>query len=132
MHDIQLAADALRPVYDRTKAADGYISMEVSPYLANDTAGTLDEALSLWAEIDRPNLMVKVPATQEGLPAIRDLTGKGLNINITLLFSCDVYRQVAEAYIEGLEQRPADADLSQAWRASPASSSAASTPRSMR
>lgn len=112
VHDIQMAADALHPVYDRTKAADGYISMEVSPYLAKDTAGTLDEALSLWREIDRPNLMVKVPATQEGLPAIRELTGKGLNINITLLFSCDVYRQVAEAYIEGLEQRPAGADLS--------------------
>jgi transaldolase/glucose-6-phosphate isomerase len=113
VHDIRLAADALRPVYDATKGGDGFISMEVSPYLAGDTAATMDEALSLWREIDRPNLMIKVPATEAGLPAIRDLTAKGLNINITLLFSCDVYTQVAEAYIEGLEQRPPDADLSQ-------------------
>jgi transaldolase/glucose-6-phosphate isomerase len=112
VHDIQTAADALRPVYDRTKAGDGYISMEVSPYLAKDTDGTMDEALSLWREIDRPNLMVKVPATKEGLPAIRDLTGKGLNINVTLLFSCAVYAEVAESYIAGLEQMPPDADLS--------------------
>ena len=112
VHDIQLAADALRPVYERTEGADGFISMEVSPYLANDTAATMDEAQSLWKEIARPNLMVKVPATEAGLPAIRDLTGQGLNINITLLFSCDVYRQVAEAYLEGLERMPASADLS--------------------
>jgi len=114
VHDIRLAADALKPVYGKTRGVDGYISMEVSPYIANETQATVDEALSLWAEIDRPNLMIKVPATEAGLPAIRDLTGKGLNINVTLLFSCDVYRKVAEAYIEGLEQMPAGSDLSRA------------------
>lgn len=114
VHDIRLAADALKAVYDKTNGVDGYISMEVSPYIANETEATVDEALSLWAEIDRPNLMIKVPATEAGLPAIRDLTGKGLNINVTLLFACDVYKKVAEAYIEGLEQMPAGADLSRA------------------
>ncbi|HUJ46309.1 MAG TPA: bifunctional transaldolase/phosoglucose isomerase [Rhizomicrobium sp.] len=110
--DIQKAADSFRPVYDRLNRADGFISMEVSPYIAYDTAATMAEARSLWREINRPNLMIKVPATKEGLPAIRDLTGEGLNINITLLFSRDVYAQVAEAYIDGLEKRPADENLS--------------------
>ena len=110
--DIRTAADAFRPVYDRLAGADGFISIEVSPYIAYDTDKTIAEAKSLWAEIDRRNLMVKVPATQEGLPAIRDLTGAGLNINITLLFSRQVYEQVAEAYIAGLEMRPKGEDLS--------------------
>src|ERR1051325_6679472 len=110
--DIRTAADAFRPVYDRLGGADGFISIEVSPYIAYDTDTTIAEAKSLWSEIARPNLMVKVPATQEGLPAIRDLTGAGLNINITLLFSRQVYEQVAEAYIAGLEMRPKDEDLS--------------------
>ena len=110
--DIQHAADAFRPVYDRLNGADGFISLEVSPYIANDTGATLAEAKSLWAEVNRPNLMIKIPATDEGLPAIRDGIGAGLNINITLLFSRDVYQQVAEAYIEGLEMRPKDEDLS--------------------
>ncbi|HEY8697698.1 MAG TPA: bifunctional transaldolase/phosoglucose isomerase [Rhizomicrobium sp.] len=110
--DIRTAADAFRPVYDRLAGADGFISIEVSPYIAYDTDKTIAEAKSLWEEIKRPNLMVKVPATQEGLPAIRDLTGAGLNINITLLFSRQVYEQVAEAYIEGLEMRPKGEDLS--------------------
>jgi transaldolase / glucose-6-phosphate isomerase len=110
--DIRTAADAFRPVYDRLAGADGFISIEVSPYIAYDTEKTIAEAKSLWAEIDRRNLMVKVPATQEGLPAIRDLTGAGLNINITLLFSRQVYQQVAEAYIAGLEMRPKTEDLS--------------------
>jgi transaldolase/glucose-6-phosphate isomerase len=110
--DIRTAADAFRPVYDRLDGADGFISIEVSPYIAYDTDKTIAEAKSLWAEIDRRNLMVKVPATQEGLPAIRDLTGAGLNINITLLFSRQVYAQVAEAYIAGLEMRPKTEDLS--------------------
>ncbi len=101
--DIRAAADVLRPVYDRTKGRDGYISLECSPYLADDTQATVDEALRLWAAVARPNLMVKVPATPAGIPAIRRLIGRGLNINITLLFSVAVYEQVAEAYIAGLE-----------------------------
>jgi transaldolase/glucose-6-phosphate isomerase len=110
--DIRTAADAFLPVYSSLEGHDGFISMEVSPYIASDTDATVAEAKSLWDEINRPNLMIKVPATQEGLPAIRDLIGEGMNINITLLFSRDVYAQVAEAYIAGLEKRPADADLS--------------------
>ena len=85
--DIRAAADMLRPVYDETQGRDGYISLECSPYLANDTEATMGEALRLWAAVERPNLMVKVPATPAGIPAIRQLTGRGLNINITLLFS---------------------------------------------
>ena len=87
----------------RLDGRDGYISLECSPYLANDTEGTVGEALRLWEAVARPNLMVKVPATPAGIPAIRRLTGRGLNINITLLFSVDVYEQVVEAYISGLE-----------------------------
>jgi transaldolase/glucose-6-phosphate isomerase len=101
--DIQAAADVLRPVYDDTKGRDGYISLECSPYLANDTDATIAEALRLWKAVARPNLMVKVPATAAGIPAIRQLIGQGLNINITLLFSVSVYEQVVEAYISGLE-----------------------------
>ncbi|HEX3651414.1 MAG TPA: bifunctional transaldolase/phosoglucose isomerase [Rhizomicrobium sp.] len=110
--DIQHAADAFRPIYDRLNGADGFISLEVSPYIAKDTNATVAEAKQLWSEVNRPNLMIKVPATNEGLPAIRDLLGTGLNINITLLFSRDVYEQVANAYIEGLEMRPKEEDLS--------------------
>ena len=101
--DIRAAADVLRPVYEATQGRDGYISLECSPYLANDTEATVAEALRLWAAVERPNLMVKVPATPAGIPAIRQLIGRGLNINITLLFSVSVYEQVAEAYISGLE-----------------------------
>jgi transaldolase/glucose-6-phosphate isomerase len=101
--DIHGAADLLRPVYDETQGRDGYISLECSPYLANDTEATVAEALRLWAAVKRPNLMVKVPATRAGIPAIRELIGRGLNINITLLFSVTVYEQVVEAYISGLE-----------------------------
>ena len=101
--DIRAAADVLRPVYDKTQGRDGYISLECSPYLANDTDATIAEALHLRAAVDRPNLMVKVPATPAGIPAIRLLIGRGLNINITLLFSVSVYEQVVEAYISGLE-----------------------------
>ena len=101
--DIRAAADVLRPVYEQTQGRDGYISLECSPYLANDTDPTIAEALRLWAAVERPNLMVKVPATPAGIPAIRHLIGRGLNINITLLFSVSVYEQVVEAYIAGLE-----------------------------
>ena len=105
--DIQAAADVLRPVYDGSDAADGYVSLEVSPYLALNTPDTLAEARRLWKAVDRPNLMVKVPATEAGLPAIRDLIADGININVTLLFARGVYEQVAQAYIEGLERRVA-------------------------
>jgi transaldolase/glucose-6-phosphate isomerase len=101
--DIRAAADLLRPVYAQTEGRDGYISLECSPYLANDTGATVAEALRLWGAVGRPNLMVKVPATPAGIPAIRQLIGRGLNINITLLFSVSVYEQVVEAYISGLE-----------------------------
>jgi transaldolase/glucose-6-phosphate isomerase len=101
--DIRGAADVLRPVYEQTQGRDGYISLECSPYLANDTEATMAEALRLWAAVKRPNLMVKVPATPAGIPAIRQLIGRGLNINVTLLFSVSVHEQVVEAYIAGLE-----------------------------
>src|ERR1700716_1106570 len=104
VEDIQHAADVLRPVYDQLKGEDGFVSLEVSPYLAVDTNGTIAEAERLWKDVKRKNLMVKVPATPEGLPAIEHLTGEGISINITLLFSQAVYRQVAEAYLAGLEK----------------------------
>jgi transaldolase/glucose-6-phosphate isomerase len=104
IEDIQHAADVLRPVYDQLKGDDGFVSLEVSPYLAMDTKGTIAEAEHLWKEVNRKNLMVKVPATPEGLPAIEHLIGEGISINITLLFSQKVYVQVAEAYLAGLEK----------------------------
>jgi len=104
VEDIQSAADVLRPVYDQFDGADGFVSLEVSPYLANDTKGTIAEAERLWKDVKRKNLMVKVPATDEGLPAIEHLIGEGININITLLFSQKVYLKVVEAYLAGLEK----------------------------
>src|SRR6202051_1027796 len=104
VEDIQHAADVLRPVYDRLKGADGFVSLEVSPYLAMDTKATIAEAERLWKHVNRKNLMVKVPATPEGLPAIQHLTREGISINITLLFSRRVSGQVAEAYLAGLEK----------------------------
>jgi transaldolase/glucose-6-phosphate isomerase len=101
--DIRAAADVLRPIYDETDGRDGYISLECSPYLANDAAATVVEARRLWDAVARPNLMVKVPATPAGIPAIRELIGRGLNINVTLLFSVEVYEQVVDAYLGGLE-----------------------------
>src|ERR1700678_3815410 len=102
--DIQDAADVLRTVYDATAGRDGYVSLEVSPFLANETHATIVEARRLWAAVNRPNLMVKVPGTAAGLPAIETLIGEGININVTLLFSQDVYEQVALAYIAGLKK----------------------------
>jgi transaldolase / glucose-6-phosphate isomerase len=111
--DIRAAADVLRPVYDQTKGRDGYISLECSPYLANDTDATVGEAMRLWSAVAHPNLMVKVPATPAGIPAIRQLIGRGININITLLFSVEVYEQVVEAYLAGLEElKRAGGDIS--------------------
>ena len=107
VRDVQDAADILRPVYDESKRRDGYVSLEVSPTLAFDTNGTLEEARRLWKWVGRENLMVKVPATKEGIPAIRQLIEEGININVTLLFAQSAYEQVAEAYISGLEARAA-------------------------
>lgn len=101
--DIQRAADLFRPVYDRTGGADGFVSIEVSPGLAHDTKGTLEEARQIWKRVNRPNIMVKVPGTRAGLPAIRQLISEGMNINITLLFGLPRYREVVEAYLSGLE-----------------------------
>ena len=103
MEDIRHAADALRPVYDATERRDGYVSLEVSPYLAMSTEATVVEARRLWRAVGRDNLMIKVPATKPGLPAIRQLIGEGINVNITLLFSQQVYEEVAEAYLAGIE-----------------------------
>src|SRR5262249_48399320 len=101
IQDIQGAADVLRPVYNESQARDGYVSLEVSPYLAHDTEATVMEARRLWAAVNRPNLLVKVPATPAGVPAIRRLIGEGININVTLLFAQEAYEAVAMAYIEG-------------------------------
>jgi len=105
VHDIRLAADQLRGVYDRLYGGDGFVSLEVSPRLAHDMKRTVDEAHRLWAAVDRPNVFIKVPATTEGLPAIRQLIGEGMNINVTLLFGLPRYREVARAYLAGLEDR---------------------------
>jgi len=107
VEDIKMAADILRPVYDKTKGVDGYVSFEVSPLLASDTAGTIAEARRLWKWLDKKNVMIKVPATPEGLPAIEQLISEGINVNVTLIFSEDAYIKVAEAYIKGLEKRAA-------------------------
>jgi len=104
IRDIQAATDLMRPVYDSAKRKDGFVSLEVSPYLARDTKGTIEEARRLWKSVSRDNVMIKVPGTAEGLPAIQQLISEGININVTLLFSQQVYEQVAQAYIAGLEQ----------------------------
>ncbi len=105
VEDIRMAADLFRPVYDRLDGRDGFVSLEVSPRLARDTEGTIAEARRLWKAIDRPNALIKVPATMEGLPAIRKLISEGVNVNVTLLFGLPRYRLVAEAYVAGLEDR---------------------------
>ena len=107
IRDIQDAAEVLRPIYEETNRRDGYVSLEVSPFLANDTEGTIAEARRLWQAVSRPNVMIKVPGTPAGLPAIEQLISEGININVTLLFSCDVYEKVASAYIAGLKKRSA-------------------------
>ncbi len=107
IRDIQDAADLLRPVYEQTQRRDGYVSLEVSPHLAHDTQGTLEEARRLWRAVGRDNLMIKVPATPEGIPAVEQLISEGINVNVTLLFSQDVYEQVAKVYIAGLGKRAA-------------------------
>ena len=105
IEDVQNAADLFTEVYEKTNRLDGYVSLEVSPNLALDTEGTIAEAHSLWKAVDRKNVMIKVPGTKQGLPAIEQLISEGINVNVTLLFGLDRYRQVAEAYIAGLEKR---------------------------
>ncbi|MBO0688066.1 MAG: transaldolase [Candidatus Dormibacteraeota bacterium] len=107
VRDVRAAADVLRPVYDRTDGTDGFVSIEVSPELAYDTHGTIESARDLWARVDRPNIFVKVPATEPGLQAIETLTAEGINVNVTLTFSLHRYRQVVDAYFNGLESRHA-------------------------
>ena len=103
--DIQTAADMLRPVYDANQGQDGFVSLEVAPTLAHDTQGTVQEAKRLWQLVNRPNLMVKIPATREGLPAITQAIAAGVNVNVTLIFSLARYTAVMDAYLSGLEQR---------------------------
>ena len=105
--DVQNAADEFRPLYDRTDGKDGYVSLEVNPHLAHDTNGTIEEARRLWTALDRPNVLIKVPATVDGLPAIQQLISEGISVNVTLLFGLSRYRQVADAYIAGIEARAA-------------------------
>jgi len=113
VRDIRDAADILRPVYDESKGGDGFVSIEVSPKLARDTAGTVEEARRLWDAIGRPNVMIKVPATEEGIPAVEQLIGEGINVNVTLLFSQGLYALAAKAYMEGIRKRAAaGADIS--------------------
>jgi len=105
--DVRDACELLRPVYDETEGLDGFVSLEVSPYLAHDTQASIGEARRLWEAVDRPNLFIKIPGTLEGVPAIEQLLFEGININITLLFSVDRYQAVARAYLKALERREA-------------------------
>jgi len=107
VEDIQAACDLFRPLYDETKGGDGYVSIEVSPYLAKDAEGTVRQAKELWERINRPNLMIKIPATREGIPAVREVIAAGINVNVTLIFSIERYGAVMDAYIAGLEDRAA-------------------------
>lgn len=107
VEDVQDACDRLRPAFDRTRGRDGRVSIEVNPHLAHDTDRTVEEARRLHAEVSRPNLLVKVPATREGLPAIRTLTAEGIDVNVTLIFALSRYQEVMEAYLSGLERRVA-------------------------
>ena len=106
--DVRTVADILRPIYDRTNRQDGFVSLEVSPDLAHNTEGTISEVRRFWKLVDRPNLLVKIPATPEGLPAIQQALTEGININITLIFAIDFYRKVTDAYLSALEDRNAE------------------------
>jgi transaldolase len=110
LEDVRRAADLLRPAYDASEGGDGFVSFECTPDLAEDTDGTIEQAFELWQRLDRPNVMIKVPATAAGIPAIEELTARGLNVNVTLLFSVARYERVIDAYIRGLERRVAAGD----------------------
>src|SRR5690606_13556365 len=105
--DVREASDVFRPVYDATGGVDGRVSIEVEPGLAHDAAGTIEQAKQLWATVDRPNVMIKIPATVEGLEAITAVTAEGISVNVTLIFSLERHRAVIEAYLAGLEQAKA-------------------------
>lgn len=105
INEIQTAADLFRNVYEQTQGGNGYVSLEVNPFLANDTPATIEEAERLWRQVDRPNLMIKIPATREGLPAITTAIARGINVNVTLIFSLKRYSDVMDAYLRGLEMR---------------------------
>src|SRR5947209_1969729 len=105
IQDIRTVADFLRPIYDAAKQQDGFVSLEVSPDLAHDTEGTISEVRRFWKMVDRPNLMIKIPGTPEGLPAVRQALSEGINVNITLIFSIETYREVVDAYLSALEER---------------------------
>lgn len=109
--DIRTAADILRTVYDESDGADGYVSLEVSPKLAHDTAGSISNGMRLWNAVDRKNLMIKIPATREGIPAIEELTAAGINVNATLMFSLEDYEEVAQAYVRGAKRASDPATL---------------------
>ena len=132
IEDIRDAADVMLPVYQATGGVDGMVSLEVSPDLAHDTEATLREARALHARLSRPNIMIKVPGTKAGLPAIEQLTAEGININVTLLFSVERYQEVAEAYLRGLERRRTQAQPIDRIASVASSSSAGSTPLSTR
>src|SRR5687768_12975706 len=103
--DVQLACDVLRPVWDEADHADGFVSLEVEPAFAHDTDATLQQAQEYWARVDRPNLMIKIPGTEAGVPAIEEAIAAGINVNVTLLFSVESYTAIAEAFIRGMERR---------------------------
>src|SRR5918912_4583943 len=103
--DVRAACDVLRPAFDQLQGRDGFVSLEVSPYIARDTKATVQEAKRFWNAVDRPNLFIKIPANPEGIAAIRDATAAGISVNITLIFSTRVYEQVIDAYFSGLEER---------------------------
>ena len=105
LEDVRRAADLLRPAYDASAGRDGFVSFECTPDLADDTAATVEQAVELWDRLARPNVMIKVPATEAGVPAIEELTARGINVNVTLLFSVARYEQVIDAYLAGLERR---------------------------
>src|SRR4051795_4168014 len=108
VRDVQLAADVLRPVYDDTNGYDGYVSLEVAPRLAHDTEGTLEQARLYWGLVDRPNLMIKIPASESGIPAIEQALYEGMNVNITLLFGVGPYEEVMRAFLRAMERRRAE------------------------
>ena len=110
LDDIRHACDVLRPVFDTSQGGDGFVSIEVSPALARDTEGTIRDARSLWQRVDRPNVMIKIPGTAEGLPAIRTCIGEGINVNVTLIFGIPRYAEVIDAYLAGIDERKAAGD----------------------
>src|SRR5712672_2215974 len=105
VEDVEAACDVFRPLFDRLGGRDGFVSLEVSPYIARDTKATVAEAKRFWKAVDRPNVLIKIPANPEGIPAIREATAAGISVNITLIFSVRVYDQVIDAYLSGLEER---------------------------